>query len=174
MGQFEDPVGPSPPKSAAFELTVTERADLDPLLLEPYIIRPSTSRSREQGGTAATSLLRQTWREARRDVRGIRWGRGCLWFLFICWILGLLMCMIIMPTLWSGYYISSACLPDGSFSIFAEYNPWDIHGFFQITSGFGELTFTQAKVVDVVWDVVSCSCNTSIFFFSKKKIILPD
>ncbi|KAL2284946.1 hypothetical protein FJTKL_08497 [Diaporthe vaccinii] len=61
--------------------------------------------------------------------------------------------MIMVPFLWSGYYMSSACLPDGTFSIYEIYDPWDIYGFFQITSGFGELTFTQAKVVDVVWDV---------------------
>lgn len=157
MGQSQYPAEPSHPKSAAIELTVKERADLDPLLLEPYTIGPSTTQRREQDGTAATSILRETWREARRDVCKIRWGRGGLWFLFSLWIVGLLMCMIIMPTIWSTYYISSACLPDGTFSFFAEYDQWDINGFFQITSGFGELTFTQAKVVDVMWDVVSFS-----------------
>lgn len=156
MGQSQDLAGPRQPKPAAFELTVTERADLDPLLLEPYTVRSSTAQRREQAGTAAKSVLRETWREARRDMCAVRWGRGGLWFLFLCWLVGLLMCMVIMPALWSGYSISSACLPDGTFSIFAKYNPWDIKGFFQITSGFGELTFTQAKVVDVVWDVVSC------------------
>lgn len=152
MGQLDDPAGP---KSAAYELRVTERADLDPLLLEPYIAGPSTPRHRKQDGAAPTSVLRETWREARGDIRAIRWGRGGLWFLFICWIMGLLMCMIVMPSIWTNNDISSACLPDGTFSIFAQYDPWNIYGFFQITSGFGELTFTQAKVVDVIWDVVS-------------------
>lgn len=154
MGRFDDPAGPCPPKSAAFELT--ERADLDPLLLEPYVIGPSTPRYyREQDGTAPTSVLRQTWQEALRDMRAIQWARGGLWFLFFCWMAGLLACLIMVPLLWAGYYMSSACLPDGTFSIYEIYDPWDIYGFFQITSGFGELTFTQAKVVDVVWDVVS-------------------
>lgn len=155
MGQIEDPVGPCASKSAAFELT--ERADLDPLLSEPYIVGPSTTQRREQNGTASTSVLRETWQEALRDMRTVRWARGGLWFLFFCWVAGLMTAMIVVPTVWSHYYMSSACLPDGSFSIYEIYNPWDIKGFFQITSGFGELTFTQAKVVDVVWDVVSCS-----------------
>lgn len=157
MGQFEDPAGPCPTKSAAFELT--ERADLDPLLLEPYVIGPPTPYRREHNGTAPISVLRESWREALRDIRTIRWARGGVWFLFFCWVAGLLTCMIMVPLLWSGYYMSSACLPDGTFSIYEIYDPWDINGFFQITSGFGELTFTQAKVVDVVWDVVSCERN---------------
>lgn len=155
MGQFDDPAGPCPPKSAVFELT--ERADLDPLLMEPYVGGPSTQHYRERNGTAPISVLRESWKEALRDVRTIRWARGGLWFLFFCWMAGLLTCIIMVPLIWSGYYMSSACLPDGTFSIYEIYDPWDIYGFFQITSGFGELTFTQAKVVDVVWDVVSCS-----------------
>lgn len=155
MGRFDDPAGLCPPKSAAFELT--ERADLDPLLLEPYVIGPPTPHRREHnGGTAPISVLRESWREAVRDMRTIRWARGGLWFLFFCWVAGLLTCLIIVPLIWSNYYMSSACLPDGTFSIYEIYDVWDIKGFFQITSGFGELTFTEAKVVDVVWDVVSC------------------
>ncbi|KAG8159812.1 hypothetical protein KVR01_010449 [Diaporthe batatas] len=152
MGRSQHPAGPTQPKSAAFELTTIERADLDPLLLEPYVVTPSTTQRCEQDGTAATSVLRETWREVRRDLCAIRWGRGGLWFLFLFWIVGLLMCMIIMTMIWSGDS-SSACLPDGTFSFSTQYDHWDISGFFQITSGFGQLTFSQAKAVDMVWDV---------------------
>ncbi|KAL1882154.1 hypothetical protein Daus18300_000639 [Diaporthe australafricana] len=143
--------GPRPPKAAAFE--VSDRADLDALLLEPYVLGPVTPRHRKRGGNAAMGFLQQTWDEVSGDMRNVHWARAGLWFLFFCWVAGLITCLVLVPVLWSGYYMSSACLPDGTFSIFESYNPWDIKGFFQITSGFGELTFTQAKVVDVVWDV---------------------
>ncbi|KAJ0117391.1 hypothetical protein J7T55_003805 [Diaporthe amygdali] len=152
MGQSEGLTGPCPPKSAAFELT--ERADLDPLLLEPYVLGPVPPRHRKRNGNAAVSVLRETWTETLEDIRNIHWARASLWFLAFCWVAGLITCLVIVPLLWSGYYMSSACLPDGTFSLFESYNVWDINGFFQITSGFGELTFTEAKVVDVVWDVV--------------------
>lgn len=54
-----------------------------------------------------------------------------------------------------GSFRGSACQPDGSFSIFPfDYYAWGISGFFQITIGFGSLTFTKAKAIDIVWDIV--------------------
>ncbi|KAK0707852.1 hypothetical protein B0H67DRAFT_647991 [Lasiosphaeris hirsuta] len=52
-------------------------------------------------------------------------------------------------------FTRSACHPDGNFSPFSgDYDWWAVSGIFQVTLGFGSLTFTQAKVVDVVWDVI--------------------
>ena len=52
----------------------------------------------------------------------------------------------------------SACVADGSFSLDPpSYSLWASSGFFQITLAFGTFSFTSAKVVDVVWDVVSAS-----------------
>jgi len=48
------------------------------------------------------------------------------------------------------------CQPDGTFSLDPHgYSYWDASGFFQITVPYGALTFSQAKVIDVVWDIVS-------------------
>ena len=51
-------------------------------------------------------------------------------------------------------YINTSCVPGGDFSLFLEYNPFAARRAFQITLGFGHLTFAQAKVIDIVWDVV--------------------
>ncbi|KAI0814071.1 hypothetical protein GGR55DRAFT_633933 [Xylaria sp. FL0064] len=37
---------------------------------------------------------------------------------------------------------------------FDGYSYWDISGFFQVTLPLGSFTFTQAKVIDIVWDIV--------------------
>jgi hypothetical protein len=66
---------------------------------------------------------------------------------------------IFVPVLVSRYTsfrrVDSACQLDGSFSLYHDVGYWEISGFFQITLPFGSLTFTQAKVIDIVWDVVS-------------------
>ena len=52
------------------------------------------------------------------------------------------------------YQVSKACQPDSGFYVgFGEYDIWDVSGFFQITLGFGELSFSTAKIIDVCWDV---------------------
>jgi hypothetical protein len=50
----------------------------------------------------------------------------------------------------------AACMPDGTFSIDPTSFPWfSSAGLFQITMGFGNLSFTQVKAIDIVWDIVS-------------------
>jgi hypothetical protein len=52
----------------------------------------------------------------------------------------------------------AACMPDGTFSIDPSSFPWfSSAGLFQITMGFGNLSFTQVKAIDIVWDIVSYS-----------------
>jgi hypothetical protein len=51
---------------------------------------------------------------------------------------------------------SGVCLPNGQFAIYNDtYDRWALPGFFQITLGFGSLSFSKVKVIDIVWDVVS-------------------
>lgn len=53
------------------------------------------------------------------------------------------------------FNIEGACFPDGSFNAgYNSYNFWSTCGIFQITLGFGELSFSTVKLIDVVWDVV--------------------
>lgn len=60
--------------------------------------------------------------------------------------------------------IDDTCQPDGRFELSSSYNVWDLSGVFQITMGFGALSFSNAKLLDAVWDVVSAPkhCITPI------------
>ncbi|KAH7138665.1 hypothetical protein B0J11DRAFT_588081 [Dendryphion nanum] len=50
---------------------------------------------------------------------------------------------------------SKACQPDGSFRLIPEtYSLWSSSGFFQITIGGGQLSFTEAKIIDILWDII--------------------
>lgn len=101
---------------------------------------------------------RQSW----NDVRN-RWQRGAFWFLvsIICGCIGFL--YVIDPRYYSykNSHSNKACQPDGSFQIDpGSFGYWSKSGFFQITLGFGVLTFTQAKAIEIIWDIVSF---TSLF-----------
>ena len=98
-------------------------------------------------------------RQARRDFY-VRSGRGCLWLLAFVWFSGLTAVFGFLCdfSTWdrTNMYSVSACLPDLSFNLRpSTYQYWSNSGFFQITLGGGHLTFTQAKAVDVLWDIVS-------------------
>ncbi|KAH7068137.1 hypothetical protein BKA63DRAFT_521202 [Paraphoma chrysanthemicola] len=89
-------------------------------------------------------------RQARADFYE-RWGRAgaCLFFAGLCACVG-----ILYPLSSASGNQGSACQPDGSFDLQpGSFRYWSRSGFFEITLGFGTLTFTQAKAVDVIWDV---------------------
>lgn len=123
------------------------------------IFEPPQPRRLQVGGQklveSARRLAVETWQDVKRDSRSARWGRGGLWFLFFLWGVGLLVALVLVPLL-AATSSSSACKPDGSFSVTDQYDAWNIDDFFQITvTVFGKLTFTEAKLIDVIWDVVS-------------------
>jgi len=119
------------------------------------------------------------WSDVHRDLHDKGWLQLMAWLGISIWIFVLFALLVILllgstPALLqkapylSGTHLLSiggrtteACLPDGSFDIAfmklsaARYNWWKSSGFFQITLGFGVLSFTQAKVLDVAWDIVS-------------------
>jgi hypothetical protein len=49
--------------------------------------------------------------------------------------------------------VPGSCNPAGTFSSFDRYNPWATSGICQMTLGFGSLTFSNVKLIDVNWDV---------------------
>lgn len=110
----------------------------------------------QKKGSAFANLWRTSHAQAWNDVR-MRWRRGLLWILYLGIIIGL--AISLMFTILSSkttLYFLGACLPDGRFSLDPDaYDYWKPSGFFQVTLGFGTLTFAQAKIIDVVWDVVS-------------------
>ncbi|CAO2654126.1 Nn.00g108590.m01.CDS01 [Neocucurbitaria sp. VM-36] len=101
-------------------------------------------------------FLREGYRQTGKDWRG-KWRQAALWLLAIIWIICLLVSFGILAALPASevYNTESACQPDGSFTLDpSAYRYWSKSGFFQITLGFGNLTFTQAKAIDIIWDVV--------------------
>jgi hypothetical protein len=79
-----------------------------------------------------------------------------LWIFGLLLALGFLTLFGVLPSLSLDSTHPSACHPDGTFSPFGQtYNPWAFVGFFQINLAFGSLTFTDVKVIDVFWDIVS-------------------
>lgn len=107
---------------------------------------------------------RQDWKKAGlaalQDLKAFPWVAFIGWLFLLGWIGALIFLVIVLaiqPTLFSASD-TSACQPDGSFNLFTDgYNMWDISGFFQITVAWGTLSFANAKLIDVVWDVVRLS-----------------
>ena len=104
-------------------------------------------------GSRTAYLWRKGHREALQDMRA-NW----LVFLIILFWLGGLIASIVILSLIATIYTQSnfACKPDGSFSVLDDtpFSYWSSSGFFQITLGFGTLSFSQAKIIDVIWDIV--------------------
>ncbi|KAJ8106925.1 hypothetical protein OPT61_g9216 [Boeremia exigua] len=98
--------------------------------------------------------LRSALQDLKRDIKTTRWLRGLGWTVGVIWFLGLAASGVfisIMPAFTSD---DTACPPDGEFTLYPDrYSMWSWNGFFQITLGGGELSFGQAKVVDIVWDI---------------------
>jgi hypothetical protein len=108
--------------------------------------------------------LKTAFQELRDDFRSTRWVRRFGWFsFFVFWCGGLIAAITSIPLSpsynfiwWPSENTISPCLPNGSFSMEPYlYNPWAISGAFEITLAFGNLTFANAKLIDVIWDVVS-------------------
>jgi hypothetical protein len=108
------------------------------------------------------ALFRQAGQEVRSDIRNTHWNGILLkkiLFLFPIpiWTSGLVIVLFVIAQ--PQHYTGTprvACTPDGEFSLNpGHYSYWSRKGFFQITLAFGKLSFDNAKLIDVVWDVVS-------------------
>lgn len=109
----------------------------------------------------------QAWRDVRADLKATSWGNASLWVIsFLSTLLPFSCLLYFFPGMkrlstYSSWYddylgLDVRCLPDGSFSLARSFQYWQISGFFQITLPFPQrLTFTEAKVVDIIWDLVS-------------------
>lgn len=100
------------------------------------------------------------YREALDDLRFFMSKEGGLHLLFYVSLSGLLVILSLLSITSSGFVASlypEGCNPDDTFTPFEDnsYTHFSMSGFFQVTLAFGSLTFTQAKVYDIIWDVVS-------------------
>ena len=97
------------------------------------------------------------------DWRKAGWLLSVVSIVLPCWVGGLIILLgfyAFSETI--GFSSSSSsftpCQPDGKFNlIWGRYTPWTRSGFFQITLPFGSLNFSQAKAIDVAWDIVRLS-----------------
>jgi len=110
---------------------------------------------------APLSRFALAWREGHRqtakDFR-TRWRRCGLWLLIVAWLAISLVIFAGLLSMNEGFIGGdmTACLPDGSFRIDpSDFRYFSRSGFFQVTLAFGNLSFTQAKVIDVACDIVS-------------------
>ena len=143
-------------------------ADIDPLLVvtEENVSQAQHILSPHNASLYLATLWADTRDELKHDLKSTRWRPTAAsyftWLGFSIWALGLVVLCIVFPlVIVQTIYLESSevgnwnyCAPDGSFSL-EPTNPWNPDWTFQIVLAFGQLTFSQAKVVDIVWDVVS-------------------
>ncbi|KAI1137828.1 hypothetical protein F5Y05DRAFT_63377 [Hypoxylon sp. FL0543] len=132
------------------------------LQLEPAVLETVPPQQRLVILRRLFQSISAEWAQARRevwsDLRSIKWARVGLWIPCVSWtgtMLGLFIYLAVLDLL-SIYseHPSTACRPDGSFNFnLSEYSSWTASGFFDINLGFGDLTFTQVKVIDISWDI---------------------
>lgn len=106
--------------------------------------------------------IKTTYREFWADMKSAPWRLMGSWSLFLGWIATLTSVMTILCSQYNraeGHENISACRADGTFTPFDpsldNYSYWWASGFFQITIAFGRLPFSQAKIADIAWDLVS-------------------
>lgn len=156
---------------------MAKTADIDPLLTEENVSPLKQAFTPEKATSYLGSLWAETIKELRHDLKSTRWrdttAAYFTWLFFSIWAVGLFILCVIFPIVIipevtqesSDYW--NYCAPDGSFSL-EPTNPWNLDWTFQIVLAFGSLTFTQAKVVDVVWDIVSFFNTRSILALASK------
>ncbi|KAK0653027.1 hypothetical protein B0T16DRAFT_110220 [Cercophora newfieldiana] len=122
----------------------------------------------------------RTWRDtAREDLKSMEWLVALRWTAMALWAYGLVFALASLSSLAADHldtpdFIShfldifglrsklwflsaqkTACQPNGNFSMYPyTYRWWSMADFFEITMGFKSLSFTQAKVVDIVSGMV--------------------
>jgi len=144
----------------------------------------------------------RAWRDtARADLKSMRWLRAVMWTAIVFWVYVLVMVVTSLATMAiqspdSGFRIPdfidhflgvfglqlvsrsfsnyNACQPNGGFSIVPNsYRWWSMGDFFEITIGFSSLSFTQAKLLDILWGIVSQGCDIEIHSFSAQTDGIP-
>lgn len=157
--------------------------DADPLLTEGGASQPQNRLNpKKKVSRYIGTLWAETRHEIRHDLKSTRWRHIAAsyftWLGFSIWALGLVVLCFVFPlaivqtmSLENSEYWNY-CAPDGSFSL-EPTNPWNPDWTFQIVLAFGSLSFSQAKVVDIVWDIVSSfHLQTATIFEPKPKTIL--
>ncbi|KAF2127858.1 hypothetical protein P153DRAFT_358024 [Dothidotthia symphoricarpi CBS 119687] len=103
---------------------------------------------------AGIKVLRSAFRDYIHDLERLSTQRVSGWWCGVTWITGLMFSAIYMIVATPPLTTDKACQSDSTFQLHTKtYSIWSSSGFFKITYGGGHLSFAQAKVVDIVWDV---------------------
>ncbi|KAJ2990117.1 hypothetical protein NUW58_g3113 [Xylaria curta] len=133
----------------------SSRLSLDSLIIDDERVIPkpddSTKMIRPNQGRWLSPFF-----QAASDLRSsnLNWK---LWIITVLLAVGfmLTLSLLLMSTLYGEYWVSVGCGINGFFSPFrTQPNRLAISQFFQINIGLGSLTFTEAKVIDIIWDSV--------------------
>lgn len=141
--------------SGEIELKGLVEHDEDVTLVDPHS-QGRTSRTHGPRKFINPIRTRQNTRSASSRQR---FKYFLLHFLPISLILALIAFIIFM----SGYSdvlftnVSGVCRPDGTYLLTFDtgYNPWTRDAVFAINLSFGSYRFATAKLIDIIWDVVS-------------------
>lgn len=100
-------------------------------------------------------LTKLFWQETWADVGTLRHHFYRVWCFAIPFsIILALASALVLAALAATYALPEACQPDSGFYVGSDaYDIWNPHGLFQITLGFGQFGFSEAKMIDVAWDV---------------------
>jgi hypothetical protein len=103
----------------------------------------------------AITGFKGAFHDLKRDIKSTQWLRGLGWYTGVIWTFALIAGLIAICVLPRFGNNDNACPPDRVFRHHPEkYSVWSSTAFFQITLGGGKLSFAQAKVIDVVWDII--------------------
>ncbi|EXJ55471.1 hypothetical protein A1O7_08398 [Cladophialophora yegresii CBS 114405] len=106
----------------------------------------------------AFSDLKAVYQAGCKTLACVRW-RHIAWrfITLVCPLLFIVITAAILPIISSPslYQVRDACRPDSGFYVgFQDYDIWELSGLFQITLGFGNFSFSTAKIIDVGWDII--------------------
>ena len=143
--------------------------ELDSLSSSPSLRTTWLSDQFEKSSSSGSSSIKIAFIDAWRDISSpkrvdsSRCRRVGWQFLAIIWI-GFLLTLLGYLPIGPARSNGTPCRPDGDFQMDANemfdgdfyygIDWWAAESFFQITLSWGKLTFTSAKLIDVVWDLV--------------------
>ncbi|KAH7193819.1 uncharacterized protein B0J16DRAFT_369893 [Fusarium flagelliforme] len=143
--------------------------ELESLSSSPTLRTTWLSNEFEKSSSSCSSSIKIAFIDAWRDISAFervdssRCRRVGWQFLAIIWISFLFTLLGFLP-IGTARSNATPCRPDGNFQMDANemfdedfyysINWWAAESFFQVTLSWGKLTFTSAKLIDVVWDLV--------------------
>ncbi|KAM7193918.1 hypothetical protein V8F20_008188 [Naviculisporaceae sp. PSN 640] len=126
------------------------------------------------------SWIKRCKHDVFSDLRSAQWKNFGKAYLLGIWVFFLIIlattlpaCLYLIGIGYASYFAHyglepAGCLPNDAFNARSmDYNIFDPSGLFQITHGFGTLSFTEAKVIDLIWDIgVGRVGQTVLAFYS--------